>query len=43
MGLDAAGKIDDTEGIYSYYIHTADGGVLDDNPAILGIRLKTKG
>jgi formylglycine-generating enzyme required for sulfatase activity len=43
MGLDAASKKDDTEGIYSYYIHRAGGSVLDDNPAILGIRLKTKG
>lgn len=43
MGLDATDKIDDTEGIYSYYIHRAGGSVLDDNPAILGIRLKTKG
>lgn len=42
MGLDVASEKDDTEGNDSYYIHTADGGVLNSgHPGISGIRLKT--
>jgi formylglycine-generating enzyme required for sulfatase activity len=44
MGLDAASEKDDTEGIFSYYIHTVNSDVIDpEYPAISGIRLKTNG